>query len=149
MAQLTSKDLWRIWRDIDLSDYDWREVFDRLDTYCVESNYTYTLPEGTLSVDAVDTLPDNYLEEIVGAELTTPDGLCYPMGDIIAAMRTAARLRREGWKETRNADGDEVLVRFSDPRVGWMPATGKVFLGYYEASEQAYAYEELMQIVNR
>lgn len=30
MAQLTSKDLWRIWQDLDLRDWDEREVVDEL-----------------------------------------------------------------------------------------------------------------------
>lgn len=38
MAQLTSKDLWRIWQDLDLRDWDEREVVDRLDNIAYDTD---------------------------------------------------------------------------------------------------------------
>lgn len=149
MAKLTNRDLFRIWNGLDLSDYNEREVVDQLDTYCVQATYIYYLPEGTLFVTAQDTLPDSHFEAIDYAEIETPDKVFYDLTNTIAATRTAYDLRREGWKETHDTAGDLVLVRFSDPRVGYKPADGTLIIGYHEHPQKVYTYNELKKIIDK
>lgn len=148
MAQLTSKDLWRIWQDLDLRGWDEREVVDRLDTYCVESAYTYHIPEGTIYLSAMDVLPDSYHEEVQCAELETPDGV-YDMTNTLNATQTTNHLRLLGWKETHGSDGELVLVRFSDPRIGYKPADGTLIIGYHEHPQKVYTYTDIKKIIDK
>lgn len=149
MAKLTDKDLWRIWQDLDLAAYDEREVMDQLDTYCVQATYIYHLPEGTLFVTAQDTLPNNHFEAIDYAEIETRDKVFYGLTNTIAATLTAHALRRDGWKGTHDTAGDLVLVRFSNPRIGYKPADGTLIIGYHEYPEKVYTYTDIKKIIDK
>lgn len=148
-SMLTNQDLYRIWDGLYLGDYTEREVVDRLDTFCVESHYTYELPEGVLHINAQDVIPHNYFEDIMYAELEGRDGKVYDMSRIVAAADTALILKRMGWKETRNTAGDVTLVRMGKPRVGYKPADGTLIIGYHEHPQKVYTYTDIKKIIDK
>lgn len=45
-------------------------------------------------------------------------------------------------------DKGDVLVRYSNPRVGWKPADGTLIVGYNEYPKKVYTIEELMKIID-
>ena len=47
-----------------------------------------------------------------------------------------------GW-----VDKVDVLVRFSNPRLGWKPSDGTLIIGYREWKEKVFDYEKLEQIL--
>ena len=55
---------------------------------------------------------------------------------------TKQQLLDLGW-----VDKGDVLVRYSDPRIGWKPADGTLIIGYHEYSEKVFTIEELEKIV--
>lgn len=148
MAKLTNKDLWRIWQDLDLAAYDERDPMDRVDDYCAESYYTYHIPEGTLYVTALDVLPEDNFAEILCVEFS--DGI--NEFDITRAIKTeeiTGRLLSDGWKATNDRNGELVLVRFSDPRIGYKPATGTLIIGYHEHPQKVYTYTDIKKIIDK
>ena len=58
-------------------------------------------------------------------------------------------LLAEGWKPCHGSDGVLVLVRFSDPRVGYKPADGTLIVGYHEYPEKVYDYNQLKKIIDK
>lgn len=66
---ITEEEVRDLYKHINLADWDEREVTDNIDPpHCVESVYTYELPEGRFYVYAMDVLPDDYQAEILGVE---------------------------------------------------------------------------------
>ena len=63
-------------------------------------------------------------------------------------MAIQDKLLADGWKATRDKDGKLVLVRFSDPRIGYKPDDGTLIIGYHEQTEKVYDYEQLMKIID-
>ena len=53
-----------------------------------------------------------------------------------------------GWKLTHNSAGEETLVRFSNPRIGWK-TDGTLIVGYYEWPEKVYTIEKLNEILEK
>lgn len=148
MTQLTNEDVLRLWKSLDLADWDERTTNDRVDTYCVERCYSYVLREGVFYVTALDVLPDDNFAEIFCVEFS--DGI--NDFDITRAIKTeeiTERLTSDGWKETHGSDGMLVLVRFSDPRVGYKPADGTLIIGYHEYPQKVYTYTELKKIIDK
>ena len=47
-----------------------------------------------------------------------------------------------GWKLCHNSAGEETLVRFSTPRIGWK-TDGTLIVGYYEWPDKVHTMEEL------
>ena len=47
-----------------------------------------------------------------------------------------------GWKLTHNSAGEETLVRFSNPRIGWK-TDGTLIVGWHEWPEKVHTMEEL------
>lgn len=52
-----------------------------------------------------------------------------------------------GWKICHNSAGEETLVRFSNPRIGYKPATGTLIIGYHEWPEKVWDIEQLNRIL--
>ena len=48
-----------------------------------------------------------------------------------------------GW-----VDKGDVLVRFSNPRLGWKPADGTLIIGYREYPQKVHHIEDLDSILN-
>lgn len=47
-----------------------------------------------------------------------------------------------GW-----VDKGDVLVRYSNPRIGWKPSDGTLIIGYHEYPKKVYTIEELNKIL--
>ena len=45
-------------------------------------------------------------------------------------------------------DKGDVLVRYSNPRVGWKPADGTLIVGYHEWPQKVTSIEQLEQIID-
>lgn len=52
------------------------------------------------------------------------------------------RLLQLGW-----VDKGDVLVRYSNPRIGWKPADGTLIIGYQEWPEKVFTIEKLNEIL--
>ena len=48
-----------------------------------------------------------------------------------------------GW-----VDKGDVLVRYSNPRIGWKPADGTLIIGFREYKEKVHTIEDLMDAVS-
>lgn len=48
-----------------------------------------------------------------------------------------------GW-----ADRGDVLVRYSNPRLGWKPADGTLIIGYNEWKEKVHTINQLKEIID-
>lgn len=77
----------------------------------------------------------------------TIDSLAACIVEFVAKDITG-RLLSDGWKATRDKDGKLVLVRFSDPRVGYKPDDGTLIIGFHEYPDYVYDYEQLMKIID-
>ena len=51
-------------------------------------------------------------------------------------------LIRQGWE-----DHGDVMVRRSDPRIGWKPADGTLIIGYHESPEKVFDMNRLEEIL--
>lgn len=145
---ITEDDVLELWKNLDLTDWDERTTNDRVDTYCVERCYSYVLREGVFYVTALDVLPDDNFAEILCVEFS--DGI--NDFDITRAIKTeeiTGRLISEGWKKTHGQDGELVLVRFSDPRIGYKPADGTLIIGYHEHPQKVYTYTDIKKIIDK
>lgn len=45
-------------------------------------------------------------------------------------------------------DKGDVIVRYSDPRIGWKPSDGTLIIGYYEHPKKVYTIEELNKAID-
>lgn len=45
-------------------------------------------------------------------------------------------------------DKGDVLVRYSNPRIGWKPADGTLIIGYFEHPTKVFTIEELKKIID-
>lgn len=54
-----------------------------------------------------------------------------------------------GWKPTRNSNGELTLVRFSNPRIGFKPASGTLIIGYHEYPNKITSIEQLFSIIGK
>lgn len=45
-------------------------------------------------------------------------------------------------------DKGDVIVRYSDPRIGWKPSDGTLIIGYYEYPKKVYTIEELNKAID-
>ena len=52
-----------------------------------------------------------------------------------------------GWKLCRNSAGEETLVRFSNPRIGYKPESGTLIIGYHEWKEKVWSMDELDKVI--
>lgn len=55
----------------------------------------------------------------------------------------------DGWKPCHGSDGELVLVRFSDPRIGYKPADGTLIIGYHEHPQKVYTYTDIKKIIDK
>lgn len=51
-------------------------------------------------------------------------------------------LLQQGWE-----DHGDVIVRRSNPRIGWKPADGTLIIGYNEYPEKVFHYSRLKEIL--
>lgn len=58
-------------------------------------------------------------------------------------------LLSDGWKATRDKDGKLVLVRFSNPRIGYKPADGTLIIGYHEHPQKVYTHTDIKKIIDK
>lgn len=54
-----------------------------------------------------------------------------------------------GWKLCHNSTGEETLVRFSTPRIGYKPKSGTLIIGYHEWKEKVWSMEELNKVIDK
>ena len=54
------------------------------------------------------------------------------------------KLLELGW-----VDKGDVLVRFSNPRIGWKPADGTLIIGYHEHPQKVWTMEDLTKALQR
>ena len=47
-----------------------------------------------------------------------------------------------GW-----VDKGDVLVRYSNPRIGWKPADGTLIIGYHECPYKVFTVEQMEKII--
>ena len=52
------------------------------------------------------------------------------------------RLLELGW-----IDKGDVLVRYSNPRIGWKPSDGTLIIGYHEYKEKLHYIEMMKKII--
>lgn len=52
------------------------------------------------------------------------------------------RLIAEGW-----VDKGDVLVRYTNPRIGWKPKDGTLIIGWHEWPEGVWDYDRLEEIL--
>ena len=55
---------------------------------------------------------------------------------------TKQQLLDLGWE-----DKGDVLVRYSNPRIGWKPADGTLIVGYHECPYKCYNVEQIMNAI--
>lgn len=53
-----------------------------------------------------------------------------------------------GWKLCHNSAGEETLVRFSNPRIGYKPDSGTLIIGYHEYPQKVWTMEQLQTIID-
>ncbi len=57
---------------------------------------------------------------------------------------TKNRLLRLGW-----ADRGDVLVRYSNPRIGWKPVDGTLIIGYREYPKKVFSVQQIIKAIEQ
>ena len=60
----------------------------------------------------------------------------------IMRVKLRSELLERGW-----VDKGDVLVRYSNPRIGWKPADGTLIVGYHEHKDKVSNLSHLSQII--